>query len=203
MATVGDIFSLTILTEHDGVQASNRLYYKIDDLGVDPSISLQVAEMLNEFHDACKAVNSDIWKIVCGIYDNQTTPEGTHVIFSSLAGLVINTGHPQFQVFRFNEYAMDGGSNTIKRGAFNLGGVAEVHSVRGRVNAPASFSAMVAWLKDPFLLGADGWTISPQLRWTFAPGPPPTYVYLPMTKVQIATKVFTLQSRHTQLCATT
>ncbi len=203
MAIVDDLFSVTILSEHDGVQMSNKLYFEIDDIGDDANPSIQLANLLTEYHDSIKPIASDQWKIVCGIWDNITTPEGTHKVFVTLPGLAVNTGHPQFVSFRVNRYAQNVAADAIKRGAFNQAGIEEAQSVRGRISSPAAFTSLLTFLGVTTILGGTGWTIQPLLRWTFAIGPPPVYEYVPIRKQEMSSKVMTLASRNTQLCATT
>jgi len=203
MASVNDKFSATILTEHDGVQMSNTTYWEIDALGDDVNVSIQMARFLQDYYDSIKAIASDQWKAVCVVYRNLTLSEGVHVVFATLPGLALNTGHPQFSVFRVNRYAQNLAANAIKRGAFNQGGIEEAQSVRGRVTSPAAFVGLLTFLGTISILGGVGWTIQPLLRWnTTTPPAVPVYEFPVIRKQQMSTVVHTLRSRKTALCAT-
>ena len=172
MAIGNDIFSVNIITEFKGVQMSNKTYWQIYDIGDDPAINTALSDFIIAYHNAIKSKCSDLWSVVCGVWENITTPEGKHVVFSSLAGTSLNTGHPQFQVLRFNRYAQNVAADSIKRGAFNQSGIEELQSVRGRWTDDAQFNLLNQFLTLASILGGTGWTIQHHLRWTLALGPP-------------------------------
>lgn len=201
MAIATDIFSVNIITEFSGVQMSNKTYWQIDDIGDDPPIDSALSDLLTAYHGAIEPACSDLWKVVCGIWENISNPEGKHVVFVTLAGGSVNTGHPQFQVFRVNRYAQNLAADAIKRGAFNQSGIDETASTRGRLDSTATFSNLVQFLTVTSILGGTGWTIQPHLRWAIVPGPPATYEYVPIRHSQMSTQVHTLRSRKTVLCA--
>jgi hypothetical protein len=201
MAVATDIFSVNIITEFAGVQMSNKTYWEIDDIGDDPAVDDALSDLLIAYHAAIEPRVSTLWKVVCGIWENISNPEGKHVVFTNLPGTAVNTGHPQFQVFRVNRYAQNLAADAIKRGAFNQSGVEEEQSTRGRVDSPAGFAALVQFLTVTSVLGGTGWVIQPHLRWAIVPGPPATYEYAPIRHSQMSTQVHTLRSRKTVLCA--
>ena len=202
MAIANDKFSVSIISEMDGVQMSNKLYFEIDDIGDDPTVDQALQDFLDAYHATVDDITTSLWKVVCGVWDNLTTPEGQHVVFDTLPGLSANTGHPQFHVARINRYAKNVAGDAIKRGAFNQSGVEEAQSVRGRWTNPAIFDPLQTFLGGTSILGGTGWTIQPYLRWTLIVGPPPTYELVPIRHQIVDNVVRTLRSRKTQLCAT-
>lgn len=202
MAIATDIFSVNIITEMDGVQMSNKVYFEVDDIGDDPAVDVALQDFLNAYHATVDDITSSLWKVVCGIWENITNPEGKHIVFDTLPGLSANTGHPQFHVARINRYAQNVAADAIKRGAFNQSGLEEAQSVRGRLTDPGVLNPLKQFLGLTSILGGTGWTIQPYLRWAIVPGPPTTYEYVPIRHQETSNRIHTLQSRKTQLCAT-
>lgn len=202
MADIGDIFSVKIVSEFEGVSMANETYWELDDKGDDPTLGTFVFDFLGEFHNAVKTNNSSLWKVVCGIYNNIADPEGTVVIFRTLAGDSLNTGHPQFQTAKLQRYAQSTSGSEIKHGSFSLSGVEEVQSVRGRWSDLSIFDALRDFLRVTSIIST-GWTIQPMMRWnTIAPTTPPIYQYVPIRHAFISPQVNVLRSRKTKLCAT-
>jgi len=203
MPAVDDIVSFHVLTEQGGVQMSNKTYWQIDDLGDDPALKDAVFDFLVAYHATVDDICSTTWKVVCGIYENLTADEGKIVVFNSLAGVSLNTGHAQFQVFRVNRYGLNLALDAVKRGAFNQSGVEEAQSVRDRMPDPGVFADLVQFLSITSILGGTGWTIQPHLRWnTTTPPAAPVYEFIPNRLCQMSPGVKTIRSRKTSLCGT-
>ncbi len=203
MAIVNDKFAIDIITELDGVQMTNVLYFEIDDIGDDPSIQSMIADILNAYHFSISLRTNVLWKVVCGKFENITTPEAKVIQFLTLPGLDTLDCHPQHQVLRFNKHGQQQPENIIHRGAFNQSGVSESYSLRGLLNNTADFSALEQFLHLPGNFGGTGWTCSALIRWN-DPQPPlfeTDYKYDVVRKVQVHSQFKTLRSRKTVLCA--
>lgn len=203
MPVVDDIVSFHVLTEMGGVQMSNKTYWQIDDLGDTPSLKDSVFDFLVAYHATVDDICSTAWRVVCGIYENITADEGKIVVFNTLAGLSLNTGHAQFQVFRVNRYAQTLAMDAIKRSSFSQSGVEEAQSVRGRMPDPTIFIPLLTFLNGSTILGGTGWTIQAFQRWNTAVLPLRVYEYTPVRHQQMSPGIKTIRSRKTKLCGTT
>ncbi len=201
MPSVADVIKITILQELDGVQMSNDMYWVIDDLGDDPSTQNGLIDVLNAYYDVVKAFMSDEWKIVCGIYENISNPEGKAIEFGTLVGLSATDSHPQDQVVRLNSYGQISGSQPLHRNAFNQSGVIESLSTDGRVNNMTTIDPLRLFLTAQQIMAGPSWTLDPQVRWQTAPGPPATFLYANVVSSTFSARLFKLQSRKTRLCA--
>lgn len=201
MAIVDDVMEFKIITELDGVQMANTRHFQIDDLGDDPNPNDMLGDIIVSYHAAIEAQCSDQWKVVCGIMENITNPEGQNVRFVTLAGGSAIDAHPQHQVLRFNIYTKELGGDRIMHGAFNQSGIIESKSLRGRLNNPADFDAMVTFLRAPFAFGGTGWEVTTVLRWNDGTPQTPFFKYDDVRKVQVLTEFKTLRSRKTKFCA--
>lgn len=202
MPSVGDIIVTRILQELDGVQVSNDMYWQIDDLGDEPSPAGGLVDVMNAYYDSCKAFMSDEWKIVCGIYENITSPEGKHIQFGTLVGLSATDSHPQDQVLRINSYGHNMPADKLRRNGFNQTGVIESLSTDGRINNMATVDPLRLFLTAQQIMPGPSWTLDPQVRWQTAPGPPATYDFANVTTSNYSTRFFKLSTRKTSLCAT-
>lgn len=198
---VDDIISIGLISELDGVQMSNTLYFEIDSVGTDPTVFVGLGDVMDKYVDVIKLTLSNQWKLVCGIYENITNPEGKTLKFATLPGTGVGDCHPQKQVVRFNRYANQEDFLKIHRGSFSQSGVLESLSTRGRLNDLSVFDAMRSFLKTTTLLGVDRWTVQPNLRWNSGTVPVPIYEYDPIIDVKESGRLLTLNSRKTVLCA--
>lgn len=203
MAIVGDIIKTVILQELDGVQVTNDFYWQIDDLGDDPSPANGLIDIMNAYYDSCKAFMSDQWKIVCGIYENVSNPEGKIIQFGTLVGLSATDSHPQDQILRINSYGHVNPPDKLRRNGFNQTGVIESLSTDGRINNMATVDPLRLFMTAQQIMAGPSWTLDPQVRWQTAPGPPATYAFANVTTSNFSARFFKLHSRKTRLCATT
>jgi hypothetical protein len=201
MPLVGDIIRTTLIQELDGVQLGNTVYWQIDDLGAEPSLAVGLRDIMDAYHAAVLTFCSNKWKLVCGVYENLTRVEAKIILFATDLGTGTDDSHPQDQVFRFNRYSQDQSTDPVHRGAFNQSGVEEEWSSIGRVNDMSTFDSLRDFLQNQQVMGGANWTVDPQLRWTTAPGPPPTYAYENIIQTQLSSRVFKLGRRKTSLCA--
>lgn len=198
----GDIIKTVLIQELDGVQLANTLYWQVDDVGLDPSISVGLVDIMNAYFAAVTAFVSNKWQLVCGIYENQTTLEPKITVFLTQAAGGTDDSHPQDQVFRFNRWGQLGPGLPIRNGAFNQSGVEEEWSSIGRVNNMSTFDSLRNFLQDQQVMPGPNWTLDPVLRITNTPGPPPTYAFWGIIQVRLASRIFKLSKRKTSLCAT-
>jgi len=201
MPVASDIIRTTILQELDGVQVSNDMYWQVDAVGDNPSLENGLIDVMNTYYDAVKAFMSDEWKIVCGIYENITNPEGKAVTFGTLVGLSATDSHPQDQVLRLNSYGQTGPSNPLHRNAFNQTGIIESLSTDGRINNMATIESLRLYLTLQQIMPGPSWTLDPQVRWQDTPGPPATYMFANVVTSNFSARLFKLRSRKTRLCA--
>lgn len=199
--TVGDILKLTLISELDGVQMSNTIYWEIDDLGIDESLGAGLARLMISYMDQIRTELSDKYMLVCGILVNLTNDRKA-TDFTTSNGTDINDSHPQDQVLRLNRYSrLSPGGDKVRRGAFNQSGVSEPHSIRGRWTDITKFDLLTIWLTSTVLILGTGWTLSAKLKSTLAIGPPRTFQFLDSTSCQASSRVFKLGTRKTRLCA--
>ena len=183
---------------------SNSSFWKISDVGADPSIDVGVTDMMNAYHTSVAANLTSDWSLVCALYENLTTPEGKATIFSTLPGSGgSDNSHPQSQVVRINEYAFEGPSpGKQHRGSWSQSGCIESLSTRGRLNDITAFSALKNFITTQQIMSGPNWTLHPQLREQLTPPPGATYAFHPMSYGQPSARLFKLLSRTTSLCAT-
>lgn len=202
MPEVNDFFSITIVQELAGLQLSNQMYGKINDLGDEPSIPDVIEDTSTLYYDAVKDICSDQWAIVCGIYENHSRTEEKTLRFFTLPGLSLTDSHPSDQVVRVNQYATGiAPAPVVRRGAWNQAGIIESLSTSGRINNPGSFTNLRSFLDTQFILPGPGWTITPHLRYQPVPSVPPSApAFAPMALGQVSSRLFKLASRKTALC---
>jgi len=201
MPSVGDIISINLVQELSGVQLSNKIYFRVDDLGDTPTTVAALIAIMTEYHTAIKAALSNTWSLVCGIYENETTVEGKAITFTSLVGTSIVDSHPQDQVVRHNRYAVVQSPATVglRHAAFNQSGVTEDLSTRGRLNDTSEFLALRNFLRTQTIFGT-GWTLTPQLRMREQTLPPHTFQFQPVQQCLVNTTFLKLRTRKTNLC---
>lgn len=164
MPIIGDIIKTSWVSELEGVAISNEMTWRIVDLGNDPSNLTQLIAITTAYGIAWAPPLSDTIGISCAVYENLTSPEAKEIDFPiGISGLIVTGPHPQDQVIRFSEYTVEQPNGTLKRGAYNLSGVAESLSTNGLVNNVTLFSPLRQFLSDQLVLGA-GWTIKPVQR---------------------------------------
>lgn len=202
MPTVNDNFRITIVQELAGLQLSNTMYGRIDDLGDLPSIADVIEDTLTIYYDTVKDIASDAWAIVCGIYENLSQVEEKTLRFLTLPGLSLTDSHPSDQVVRMNQYAVDVTPlPAVRRGAWNQAGIIESLSTAGRINNAGSFTNLRGFLDTQFVLPGPGWTITPVLRYQPVPSVPiVSHAFEPMALGQVSSRLFKLASRKTALC---
>ena len=203
MSQVGDIIEVNFIQELDGVQMSNRMYWKIDDLGLDQSDADNLIKIMTLYHDSVDQLVSDAWKLVCGVFQNVTNPTVRATVFSTLVGGRLADSHPQFQVLRFLYSGRFAAGSAVERNAWNQSGVGEDLSTRGRLNDIGQATPFITFFRILAILPAGGWSIDPQVRFNTAiPPAPPVFAFIPTLQAQVNPKLFTLVRRKTKLCAT-
>ncbi|GAI67281.1 unnamed protein product [marine sediment metagenome] len=192
---------MVLVQELDGVQLSNTVYFQIDDLGLDPALSVGLGDIMTKYYQSVLTFCSNKWKLVCGVYENMSNTEAKITVFTTDIGSGTGDSHPQDQVFRFNRYAQKLSTDPIHRGAFNQSGVEEEWSEEGRVSQVSTFNTLRAFLRDQQIMPGPNWTIDPQLRSELTPPPNPTYEYNNVMQAELSSRVFKLARRKTSLCA--
>jgi len=201
MAINLDIISTTILTEYGGVQMLNKLYWQIDDVGNDPTDIEGLQDIMTAYGDSVRGFANTDWKIVCGIYENLTTPIGKIIKFNTDAGLSVDQGPSQDQVLRINRWAGQPDFAKVHRGAFNQGGLPVTLSIRGRAAQLTPLTTLKNFLTLTQAMAGGNWVIQPFLRWQLTAGPPPTFSETAVIHSEISPIWFKLRSRKTKLCA--
>lgn len=201
MPNVGDIISVKLVQELSGVQMSNLLYFRVDDLGDTPPTTVGLLAVMNEYHDSVQTFLDDSWSLVCGVYANETGLEAKAISFSNLVGDGITDSHPQDQVVRIERYAVSEAPATVtlRTAGFNQSGVSEAFSTRGRVNDTGQFNALRVFLSTQTIYGT-GWTLTPQLKLREQKLPPHTFQFQRVEQALLNTTFFKLRTRKTNLC---
>lgn len=202
MPVNNDIIQIQFVQEYENVQMSNTVYWQIDDVGVDPAITVGLQDIMDAYVAAVAPFLSSFWKLVCGIYENITNPEGEFVIFATSPGTGSGEGHPQKQVLRLNRYATEPDFLKMHRGSFSQSGTIESQSTRGRVNNLPLYADFKDLLTVNRLLGGDRWSIQPHLRSNMGTPAAPNFRYDVVNHTQFSGRLLTLSSRKTDLCAT-
>jgi len=201
MPTVADIISINLVQELSGVQMSNKVYFRVDDLGDTPTSGTALVAIMTEYHDAIKAALAAAWTLVCGIYVNETAVEAKAIAFTTLVGTSIVDSHPQDQPLRLNRYGVSVAPAPVKirTAGFNQSGVSEDFSSKGRINDTSEFLALRNFLRSQTIFGT-GWTLTPQMKVREQTLPPFTFQFIPVEQCLINTQFKKLRSRKTNLC---
>lgn len=201
MPSVGDFISVKFVQELSGVQLSNLVYFRVDDLGDTPTNVAGLTAVMNEYHSSVQAVLDDSWALVCGIYVNETGFEAKAITFTNLVGDGITDAHPQDQVVRLERYAVATApiTGTLRTAGFNQSGVSEGFSTRGRVNDTAEFNALRLFLSTQIIYGT-GWTLTPYLKLREQKDPPHTFQFQRTSQCLLNTTFLKLRARKTNLC---
>lgn len=203
MPSLTDVVKVTLVQELDGVQMSNTTFWRVDDLGSNPTNAAALLDIMQEYHSVINAALSPFWVLVCGIMENMSAIEAKTIVFTNLVGTALSGSHPQDQVVRLNRYTVqdNGESDTARISAFNQSGVAEEFSTRGRVNDTAEFLAIRNFLRTQQIFGTE-WTITPMSRNREQKLPPFTYAFNVVQQCLLNPTFLKLRSRKTNLCAT-
>jgi len=201
MPDLGDVIATTFVQELSGVQMANKLYWRIDDLGSNPSTVDALIDIMTEYHSVIKGALAPAWALVCGIYENMTQNEAKAITFTNLVGTSIVDSHPQDQVVRLNRYAVAvaPADETLRVSGFNQSGVAEEFSTRGRVNDTSEFLALRNFLRTQQIFATE-WTVTPMSRNLQSDGPPPVYQFNVVSQCLLNTRFLKLRTRKTSLC---
>lgn len=193
----GDILQFTIVSELEGVAMRNNVYWELVALGtVDDLVG--VATLLgDEYIVVSNQLLTTQLNYIAFIVDNLTRNEVRGIVTSDSSGLVAEGSHPQDQVIRINEFAPDTQVNAMRRGAFNLSGVAESFSHEGRLRDPDQFNDLVAFLQNQFLDSPSGLTTTPQVRRRIPASQPPAHTFHRIAKAEVNPTFFKLKSRKT------
>ena len=199
---VDDILDIKAVINVGGSDTVIGSFFQVDVFrgpDADPTIMDQWA---TDFWDSIKAAISNTVVFSCLKMVNLTTPSKV-VRFPNLAGTLVDDSHPPHQVLKFESYARESLGEPAWRNSFNLSGVAESLSTRGRVNDPAPFQGLVDFMTDQYIGGANGADMTPQVRRTTAlggVGVPDTYDYYDVEYTALRETFRTLSSRRFRLC---
>jgi hypothetical protein len=203
MPSVSNFISTNIITELSGVAMNSLLYWRVDDLGDDDSVGVNLAKIAAAYATVTTDITVDSWAVTCITYFNHSATEPKGVLPVTIAGTVIADSHPQSSVIRFNRWGLHEPDGRIRNGAHFLSGIPESFSTIGRMNAIAEFIPLENLLSGLLILPDDGWHLMPALLIT------PDWVNFPEVKAFVTTSqcqanpTFTvLRSRKTALCGT-
>lgn len=201
MPSLNDVVKVTLVQELSGVQMANHLFWRIDDLGTNPTTVAALIDIMEGYHDAIKGALSDEWALVCGVYENLTNVEAKAITFTNLVGTIEQPSHPQDQVVRLNRYALSvsPANGSMRVSAFNQSGVGETFSTRGRVNDTSEFQALQVFL-DTQQIFATEWTVTPMSRSRIEAVKPFTYQFNVVSQCLLNTTFLKLRPRKTNLC---
>jgi len=199
MPIVGDILQMTAITDLKGVAMRNNTYQELISLGSTATLADIGLIWSQEYVDVFDGVMTNEVNFIAFLVDNLTRNEVRGVVTSTATGSITGGAHPQDQVLRFNEYAPDTAVNEMRRGAFNLSGVAETLSTDGRLNNVATMSAAESFLGQQFLDSPSGLTLNPQVRRRIPASSPPQYTFHRIERVQVNPTYFKLKSRKTTI----
>jgi len=193
----GDILQFTIVSELEGVAMRNNVYWELIEIGSASDLAA-VAQILGaEYIVVSNQLLTTQLNYVAFIVDNLTRNEVRGIVTSDAAGIVAEGSHPQDQVIRINEFAPDGSVNEMRRGAFNLSGVAESFSHEGRLRDPDQFDQLIAFLQNQFLDSPSGLTLNPEVRRRIPASQPPAHTFHRIAKAEVNPTFFKLKSRKT------
>jgi len=164
MPVIDDIIKTSFSSLQVGVAMNNDIYWRVQDLGVDPGNLLSLIAITDAYFAAWKEPLVDTIAIQCAVYNNETSPEAKEIDFPvGKVGVILTAGHAQDQVVRYDEYTMEQPDGSLKRGAYNLSGTPKALSTDGLINDITPFLDLRTFLMDQLILGA-GWTIKPVQR---------------------------------------
>lgn len=202
MSSPGDRFRTTYLLDYQGVQMQNSQDWAINSIDGSDTLATVLLDLATAYWNSWKAIVVSQCMFSCLKFYNYDTSEQT-IAYPGLAGQGGTDGHPQFQVVRLNLYgqAASPPDEPIYRNASNLSGVKEELSTRGRINDMSEFSSWAQFHTASLQTSVTGWTITPQCRYTAAPGPPRVNGWVPMIAAQVNPTFQVLRGRKTSICA--
>jgi hypothetical protein len=202
MPAINDIIRFSIVTELQGVQMQNQFLYRVDALGVDDGITDNLNAFITEVGTAINTLCSNKLKISCGKYENLSQVEMQQIVFVNIPGGASGDSHPQNQVLRFNSWGFQQpGDERVINNGFNLSGVSEDHSTKGRYNGGGSLVALLALLngQTDLVPAAAGWSIQAMVYGKNIAGG--AEVYRESRQSAVNRTFNKLRQRTTQLCA--
>jgi hypothetical protein len=203
MPAINDFIATTIISELSGVSMSSLLYWKVDNLGDDDAIEVNLGKLATAYAAVTTDITITSWAVTCMVYFNhtQTEPKVVHPV--TIAGTAAGDSHPQSQALRFNRWGVHIPDSKVRHGAHYLSGVPESFSTVGRINDAAEFNALENLLSDTLVLADDGWTLLPQLfitpDWKNFPT---VHAFVLASQCQVNATYAVLRSRKTKLCGT-
>ncbi|GAH04706.1 unnamed protein product, partial [marine sediment metagenome] len=195
MPQADDKLRLTIVHEISGVATRNDCYYDVVDPGTISQLSDIAVLLAEEWERASETLLSNDVRYVAYLVDNLSRNEVRGVVTSSGTGNDISGSHPQDQVVRFNEYGHNAGALPLRRGAFNLSGVGQQFSDRGRINDETEFNPVRLFLSTQFVDSPSTLSLNPQIRTRDPGGPPVAYSFHRTERCNVSTRLFKLKSR--------
>jgi len=194
-----DKLRFTLVHELSGVATRNDMYLDVVDPGTTQNLAEIAALLGAEWELASNAVLTTEVEYVAYILDNLTRNEVRGIVISGGTGNDITGSHPQDQVVRFNEYGQNSSGEKLRRGAFNLSGVGQQFSTRGRVNDNTEFNNIRLFLQSQFVDSPSQFTANPQIRTRDPLSNPPTYQFHRIIDSNMSTRLFKLKSRKVSL----
>jgi hypothetical protein len=166
MAVEGDVISVRLQTNVDGVATFNEMFFLLGDVGDDPSSLVALQAILLSYWDAVEAVMSPSVFLTCGVLFNWTTDTKEAIDFPvGFVGVASGGIHPQSQTIRMTLNAQTDPQDPITSGGMSLSGVSKEFSERGRLNDPTEFDILAILLQDEKQYGT-GWNVTPVIRST-------------------------------------
>lgn len=205
MPATDDIIETKMTFQCQGVQFSNTLYWAIQDLGGNPTISDAVLSIAYQYYGAFQTLCSiDCW-LTCVLFRNISNPsEASRPVYANFIGLdAVSPPHPTNQVIRVARYAIRSPDSEVVVSSLAISGITCIHSKRGRLADEGELGTLEQFLKEGQVAPAGGWQIDPVIKVKdTAIVSPPTYQY-PNVQACITHPVFKkLQSRNSVLCGT-
>lgn len=199
MPEPGDFTRFTLIHEMDGVAMRNDMYFRIGNLGNIVSLSGAVQLLADEWIAVSQGVLSNVLSYEVFALENLSRNEARGIAVGQTSGGVANSGHPQDQVLVFTEYGEDEDANVLRRGRFNLSGIAEGFSSGGRINDPTEFDAIARFLGTTFFDSTTGFNADPQTRRRIPGSDPPQYTFHRIVLARLNPQFFKLKSRKATL----
>lgn len=199
MPQVDDKLRLTIVHELSGVATRNDVYWDVADPGTVQTLSDVAILLAAAWELAASVILTNEVRFIAYLVDNLTRNEVRGVVTSSGTGNDNSGSHPQDQVVRFNEYGHNADALPLRRGAFNLTGVGQDFSTRGRINDETEFNAVRLFLSTQFLDSPSTLALNPQIRTRDPGGPPVVYSFHRSVRCNVSTRLFKLKSRKATL----
>jgi hypothetical protein len=164
MPLVDDIIQTRLIAEQQGIAMSTSLYWKIDDVGNNPSIQGAMQSLAFNFVESFRTQLSDKWRLTCVLYRNITRPQdaGIPTYVDEAGSEDTLPPHPTNNVVRVTRYAATAILPVrIVRSSIAISGLHVGVSRTGRVEQQMELGVLEEFLNNVATFPAGGWQAAP------------------------------------------